>query len=534
MTGNTSRRQRMPWRVRTLLALILTLGMLIPVVSAYAQEEPTPVPVDKICVEGSVINFNEAPLGDPYTWTITYGPTGGTETAEVQTDVNGKFKLEGEPLSVGVWTFSIDELPNPSTDGPWEGITSLTFDVPLKYGSTSCVQIRWKMVRYVPVIVTKIDDQHNLLNDWVIRAEPARGNWFASPQEVKTGSSANPGEAVFRLTEGAWNFKERAPSGVSYTPILPSSGQQSLQVKWQGVDGQGNPIPQTLRFKNRVTEHGCIDVYKFDVPVREGEDSAPLPGWKMTVKRTNGTVVATGYTDGAGKVTFSNLPFGPYEVYEELRSGWAPASPTGFTVSVTAAEPCAEAVFVNEQDFGYSFVGRKIDDNGHIGLPGWAITIKPLSKGGALPISGSGVFTVDVANNFAYATTDGLGNYRFDFATNDYRVPGAGYKICEIMKSGWLPHTSTCYNVYLPKKPGSPVKVWDFVNQQVGHTETKRYGSSSGGSGCRYTVTVQPGDSLYGIGAYYGVSASAMLAANPWVYNRPHYYVYPGDTVCVP
>jgi LysM repeat protein len=45
---------------------------------------------------------------------------------------------------------------------------------------------------------------------------------------------------------------------------------------------------------------------------------------------------------------------------------------------------------------------------------------------------------------------------------------------------------------------------------------------------------VQPGDSLYGIGAAYGVSASAMLAANPWVYNRPHYYVYPGDTVCVP
>jgi len=58
---------------------------------------------------------------------------------------------------------------------------------------------------------------------------------------------------------------------------------------------------------------------------------------------------------------------------------------------------------------------------------------------------------------------------------------------------------------------------------------------SSGGSGsCARSVTVQPGDSLYGIGAYYGVSASAMLAANPWVYSRPHYYVYPGDTVCVP
>ena len=48
------------------------------------------------------------------------------------------------------------------------------------------------------------------------------------------------------------------------------------------------------------------------------------------------------------------------------------------------------------------------------------------------------------------------------------------------------------------------------------------------------THTVQPGESLYGIGAAYGVSASAMLAANPWVYSRPNYYVYPGDSVCIP
>ncbi|MFN3331294.1 MAG: SpaA isopeptide-forming pilin-related protein [Caldilinea sp.] len=531
MTGNTSRRQWMPWRVRTLLAIILALGMLIPVVSAFAQSEDTPI--DKICVEGSVINFDETPLGDPYTWTITYGPKDLTETATVTTDANGKFRLEGKLLSVGVWTFSIDPLPSPGTDGAWEGITALTFDVPLTYGNNSCVQIRWKMVRYVPVIVIKIDDQHNRLDGWTIRAEPARGNWFASPAELVTGDASkgfDQGEVVFRLTEGQWNFKERAPRGVSYTPILPSSGQQSLHVAWQGLDGQGNPIPQILRFKNRVTEYGCIDVYKFDVPVREdeGEESMPLPGWKMTVKRANGTTVATGYTDASGKVTFGNLPFGPYTVYEELRSGWAPASPTGFTVNVTAASPCAEVVFVNEQDFGFGFVGRKLDANGHIGLPGWKITITPLDKGGALPLNGT------PEGDGAWVLTDGLGNYRFDFPTNDYRVPGARYRICEEQKAGWLPHTALCYNVRLPNKPGSPVKVWDFVNQQVGHTESKRYGSSSGGAGCRYTVTVQPGDSLYGIGASYGASASAMLAANPWVYNRPHYYVYPGDTVCVP
>jgi len=522
MTDNFSRPRWLHWRVRTLAAIILALGLLIPGAGVFAQQGP--IPLDRICVEGSVINFNETPLGAPYTWTITYGPAGTDDTYTVTTNANGQFTLPmsgGPVLDAGVWTFSLD----PTVNGPWEGITPLTFDIPLSYGSTECVKIRWKLVRYVPVIVTKIDDQHNPLNGWVIRAEPARGNWFASPQEVTTGSGANnPGEAVFRLTEGQWVFKERAPRGVTYTPILPASGQQTLNVVWQD-DGQGNPRPLLLRFKNRVTEYGCIDVYKFDL---FEETSTPLPGWKITLKRANGSVAATGYTDAAGMVRFNNLPFGPYTVHEEIRNGWAPASPTSVSVTVNVAGQCIPVRFFNQQDFGFSFVGRKLDANGHVGLAGWKITITPLDAGGALPTNatpeGSG----------AYVITDGLGNYRFDFPTNDYRVPGARYRICEEIKAGWLPHGSTCYNVRLPHQPGSPVVVRDFVNQQVGHTEQQRWGSSPGGSGCRYTVTVRPGDSLYGIGAAYGASASAMLAANPWVRNRPHYYLYPGDTVCVP
>lgn len=521
MTDNFGRPRWPLWRVRTLAAIILALGLLIPGANAFAQGL---TPLDRICVEGSVINFNETPLGAPYTWTITYGPAGTDDTYTVTTNANGQFTLPmagGPVLDAGVWTFSLD----PTANGPWEGITPLTFDVPLGYGSKECVKIRWKLVRYVPVIVTKIDDQHNPLNGWVIRAEPARGNWFASPQEVTTGSGANnPGEAVFRLTEGQWVFTERAPRGVTYTPILPASGQQTLNVVWQD-DGQGNPRPLLLRFKNRVTEYGCIDVYKFDL---FEETSTPLPGWKITLKRANGSVAATGYTDAAGMVRFNNLPFGPYTVHEEIRNGWAPASPTSVSVTVNVAGQCIPVRFFNQQDFGFSFVGRKLDANGHVGLAGWKITITPLDAGSALPTNatpeGSG----------AYVITDGLGNYRFDFPTNDYRVPGARYRICEEIKAGWLPHGSTCYNVRLPHQPGSPVVVRDFVNQQVGHTEQQRWGSSPGGSGCRYTVTVRPGDSLYGIGAAYGASASAMLAANPWVRNRPHFYLYPGDTVCVP
>ena len=533
MTGKTSRRQWMPWRVRTLLAMILALGMLIPMVSAYAQATPT----TSLCVEGSVINFDETLLNldaVDNTWLIEYTllDSAGepTELFVVSTDEDGYFELPaaGGPaeLAVGTWRFQL--LVEESGNGPWEGITSLQFDVPLTYQQKECAQIRWKLVRRVPVVVTKIDDQHNLLNDWRIRAEPARGNWFASPVELKTGELVT-GTATFYLTEGQWVFREFPPAGVRSVPIVPSSGHQTLTVEWN-ANPNGQPIPLELRFKNRVTAHGCLDVYKSDI---FEETSTPLAGWKMTVKRANGTIVATGYTDALGKVTFSNLPPGPYTVVEEARSGWAPSSAMGFTVDVAAGGSCAEVKFFNEQDFGFSFVGRKLDANGHIGLPDWKIRITPLDLGGALPTNGSEDPDQD---NTSYVLTDGLGNYRFDFPSNDYRVPGARYRICEEQIDGWLPHTALCYTVRLPHQPGSPVKVWDFVNQQVGHSESQRAGggSSQGGKGCSSTATVQPGDSLYGIGAAYGVSASAMLAANPWVYNRPHYYVYPGDTVCVP
>ncbi len=50
-------------------------------------------------------------------------------------------------------------------------------------------------------------------------------------------------------------------------------------------------------------------------------DDAPtgsfgLPGWKFTVAKLNGTVVATVATDAQGVANFPNLPFGWYVVTE--------------------------------------------------------------------------------------------------------------------------------------------------------------------------------------------------------------------------
>jgi hypothetical protein len=190
---------------------------------------------------------------------------------------------------------------------------------------------------------------------------------------------------------------------------------------------------------------------------------------------------------------------------------------------------------------GFCIEGYKIDANGHIGIPGWTITATPVYKGSfpnpdvdVDPNTGQSLEKLEVK-------TDGTGKYVIDMQAfgadvNDYRLPGAAYRVCEEKRDGWLPHTALCQTVYLPRKPGACVKAWNFVNQQVGHSESVAHGrsSSSSGAGCRSTHTVVAGESLFGIGSAYGVSGSAMLSANPWIYNRPNHYVYVGDHVCIP
>lgn len=582
MSGyKSSERQWVSGRVRALLAVLLALSMLITVViSAYAGDDervlPQPVEKDKVCVTGSVITWDEYPLPDPYPelandeklpdekyWVIEYfnliRPNDVfTTTTNYDPDFKtaaekATFKLDPGPppgsLTVGTWKFRI-RLVN-----EWVGVTRTEFDVPIEAGLTKCLQIRFKLKRPVPVTVYKIDDLHNPLKDWEMKASPAQDNWFAIP--VTGTTLITGGTPSLLLTDGLWNFTEKAPKGTTYHPIMPDTGEQDLRISWvEWVYGKKDPKSSqdrlqqresiVVRFKNYISERGCIEAYKYDVPPAEAvargqPDLYPgafgLPDWKITLKKMNGQVIATKYTDATGKVKFENLAYGPYLVVEERQNGWAPVTSTSFEVLVNASEKdiCQEVEFYNEQDWPYCIEGRKVDTNGLVGIPGWKITIRPLDKGGAKPIPVDEITWFKGKDDKVYTFTDGLGKYRFNFPTDDYRVPGGKYEVCEEEKKGWLPHTPLCQTVYVPTHPGACAKAWDFENQQVGHWETVIYGRpsepTSDGS-CSY-VTAQPGDSLCGIGAAYGVSCGAMFQWNPWIYSRPNHYLRPGDQVCV-
>jgi hypothetical protein len=460
--------------------------------TTYAQAAQT------ICVEGMVIDHTEAPLGDGRIVTAT--SEGTSLTAAV--DRNGSFRFQ-DGLVPGNWTFSIDIQ---QTDQEWEPVTPAVFDVPLAYGNVGCYKIRFKLRRLITVTVIKIDDNHNRLAGWRIYAEP-QSAWDTAKNAITT----DDGEAVFRLTPGLWTFSENAPSGVSATPILPENGRQDLTVTAPG--------PHTIRFKNRLVNDGCIEVLKQDVPPAGSTDTPfPLPGWQIEVRRVDGSVAASGRTGADGRIRFDNLPYGPYVVVEQSRPGWEPATAGSFQVTLSSEQQeCVQVVFDNQQvPPELCIEGRKIDTNGKIGLPGWRITAQPLDQGDETP---------------ADQITNGLGMYKFTFPLEDYRVPGSTYRICEVAQDGWLPHTPTCYTVRLPKTAGACVRVPDFENQQRGHGRTT---VPPAPGTCRLTHTVQRGESLYGLGQRYGVSAQQMINANPWVRNQKKMYLFTGQRLCIP
>lgn len=494
-------------RVHLGLATLLSFLLLLPVASVYAAGSANGsvvVPTNSdLCVEGTVIDHKEELLGDGRIVTAT-APDGTSIAAAV--DEEGEFSFE-EGLYPGDWTFAIDVLKEGEE---WEAVTPASFVAPLDYSQRDCYQIRFKLRRVVTVIVVKIDEDHNRLTDWAIKADPGAGNLFAVSQSATTDAN---GEAVFRLSEGKWIFTEYPPKDVNYLPVVPTNGRQELTVEAPG--------PYAIRFKNQLNLYGCIDVLKQDVPpVGSNDTPFPLQGWKINLFKADGSLAASGVTNALGTLSFEKLPFGPYTVVEEARVGWESATVSSYDVELSPdSNNCIDVVFDNQQaEPQFCIEGRKIDTNGKIGLPGWTITAKPLDRGDEDPND---------------QVTDGLGMYKFIFSGRDYRVPGSRYQICEDYEDveGWTSHGPTCYTVTLPQQPGACVQVPNFENQQVGHGQTP---SRPGATGCRVTHTVKKGETLYGIGYKYGVFSKAIIGANPWVHSQPKMHVYVGQQVCIP
>ena len=188
----------------------------------------------------------------------------------------------------------------------------------------------------IEVSVLKIDDAHQPLAGWTIRAESAPDYVAADAIVVQTDQD---GVALFRLLPGLWTFIEEAPDNITYEPIVPDTDRQQLVVKAPG--------PYMIRFKNRITGPGCIEVYKYDLPPGNGLPFG-LEGWQIKVTRSDGSPVTGGKTNALGQIRFENLPFDSYTISEETRAGWSAVTADSLDIELSTLS-CKLVTFFNKQ-----------------------------------------------------------------------------------------------------------------------------------------------------------------------------------------
>ena len=455
-----------------------------------------------------------------------------TEVEELQVSsalsvtVNNKGYFTIPDLTVGDWNFMM-QLPQdwagivPEADRGALAETGSTYLE--KRDSKHCHVVVFKIKREFDVTVLKWEENQDGTVEpgegWKITATP-QNDLFAIKQTKTTDAS---GAAVVTLTPGKWLIAETVKSG--WTPVTPSSVYLTLDQ--YAAPGATDPVI----FKNR--EPICyaeITVEKNGWGTNANGGSewlGPLAGWHITLSRPDGKIhPITQATDGSGKTTFAKLTPGVYDVKETVQPGWEALSPNPQQVIIRDCEE-ASVLFENLEVVGeLQIKGRKLFRAWEkpyagqtVGLSGWLITA-----------------TLKGTDPKVYVTTitDGVGNYSFDQATLQaagMAIPGATITVCEEERFHWIPVTATCVDVHFPY----PVPV-DYTGAVVNFTNMQdpppgAAPASAGSSvSCGTTYQVRPGDTLSGIAAQYGTSASALASANG-IANPNQIRV--GQTICV-
>ena len=134
------------------------------------------------------------------------------------------------------------------------------------------------------------------------------------------------------------------------------------------ADGGGNYEPPVAGQGGTCIEGHIIDIY---------EQIYGGPAWTVNVKRVNppsDTPIQATPDANTGWFRFEGLDAGTYEVSLTFSERWRPFTPTTFQVTLNGTSPnCANVRFKMEALANLEVY--KLDQNGNIGLPNWAVTI---------------------------------------------------------------------------------------------------------------------------------------------------------------
>jgi len=223
------------------------------------------------------------------------------------------------------------------------------------------------------------------------------------------------------LAEGDWNFRMQLPQ--DWEGIAPKAENAGLAET--GVTTL-KAQDACYRIVFKVRRVFGVMVVKWE----ELLDGTVQPGavWTITATPVNDPFVKpqTGTTDAGGRVGFT-LTAGKWNIYETLKTGWTPITPSQVTVVLDQyAAPGAmdPVIFKNleppcKSEIAVQKVGYGVDTNGQqvmLGpLAGWKVTVSRADNT-MTPIT---------------KVTDGLGKAVFT------KLPPGVYKVTETVQVGW-------------------------------------------------------------------------------------------------
>jgi hypothetical protein len=335
------------------------------------------------------------------------------------------------------------------------------------------------------VIVEKTDIAGNPVEGWQVAI--ARDDGTQAPQDGETDEN---GQVVFDgLALGEWTVNEETREW--WRPL----GETSVSVE---LERPG--YCQVVKFVNEPL--GCVDGYKIN---HLEED---LPGWQINaVNQDTGQEFST-VTDENGYFFFNTLSLGSWVVSEDLQPGWEPVTAPKFSVQVTEPFQCETVRFKNRTQYACLDVFKRDEIDG-VGLPGWKITLQPAYGGSAVE-----------------GITDGSGWVRFNELT-----PGT-YIVKEDLAPGWTPASPDELEVELTAS--GRCGVVNFCNIQthmIDEDPPSKPKDKPVYGQCPMYYTVKPGNTVWGIGQYFGVPASAITRVN---HLKNPALIYPSQRLCIP
>ena len=274
------------------------------------------------------------------------------------------------------------------------------------------------------------------LSGWEFYIEKgANETWDDGVDSAKKTTDAN-GAVTFSLKPGA-SYKICEVLQTGWVNSDPGSGTVCKTVG--PVVSQATALSD-IEFGNyQNVDQKVLKYHDLDASGGRNGSEPYLSGWEFYIEKganetwDDGVDSAKKTTDANGAVTFSLKPGASYKICEVLQTGWVNSDPGSGTVCKTVGPVVSQATALSDIEFGnYQNVDQKVLKYHDLDASGGRNGSEPYLSGWEFYIEKGANETWDDGVDSAKKTTDANGAVTFSLK------PGASYKICEVLQTGWV------------------------------------------------------------------------------------------------